>query len=275
MRVELVFFTGCPNVPAARERLAEALTSAGLPVTWKEWDTLDPSTPSAYGGYASPTVLLDGRAITTASDSASGLRCDLSGGPTVQAIKSALLSHVPRTQPIPTLETERLLLRSYVPADALRLEQLAGAREVADTTVNIPHPYPAGAGAEWIASRADAWDQREHLTLAICLRTAPQETLGTISLRLTEAQRQAELGYWLGVPYWGQGYATEAGRALIAFGFAELGLHRIQARHFQRNQASGRVMQKLGMRMEGVHRAAFLRAGRFEDIAMYAVLATD
>ena len=59
--------------------------------------------------------------------------------------------------------------------------------------------------------------------------------------------RRAELGYWIGVPWWNRGYATEAGRALLDFGFGTLGLHRIMAHHMMRNPASGRVMQKLGM----------------------------
>ena len=86
---------------------------------------------------------------------------------------------------------------------------------------------------------------------------------------------RAELGYWVGVPYWNRGVATEAARALVAFGFGALGLHRVQARHLTRNPASGRVMQKLGMRLEGVHREAVRKWDRFEDLAMYAVLARE
>ncbi|HKG93136.1 MAG TPA: GNAT family protein [Gemmatimonadaceae bacterium] len=86
---------------------------------------------------------------------------------------------------------------------------------------------------------------------------------------------RGELGYWVGAGMWGRGYATEAARAVVSFGFATLGLNRIQARHFLRNPASGRVLQKLGMRCEGMHRQAYRRWGRFEDVAVYAILASE
>jgi RimJ/RimL family protein N-acetyltransferase len=89
------------------------------------------------------------------------------------------------------------------------------------------------------------------------------------------AHARAELGYWIGVPFWNRGYCTEATRALVDLGFRSLGLHRIQARHLTRNPASGRVMLTLGMRMEGINRDAMRKHGRFEDLAVYAILADE
>lgn len=175
----------------------------------------------------------------------------------------------------PGLETDRLILRAFVRADGPAVERLAGAWPVADTTLTIPHPYPEGAGALWIDTHAPAWNTRKHLTLAVCLVEAPQELVGAIGLSLEEEHANAELGYWIDSAMWGRGYATEAARAIVSFGFASLGLHRIQARHFLRNAASGRVMQKIGMRLEGVHRGAYRRWGRFEDVAVYAILAPE
>ena len=77
---------------------------------------------------------------------------------------------------------------------------------------------------------------------------------------------------WIAPAMWGHGYATEATRALLTLGFDQLKLHRIQARHFTRNPASGRVMQKAGMKLEGVHRAIFRRNGRFDDVGVYSIL---
>ena len=174
----------------------------------------------------------------------------------------------------PTLHTPRLVLRPFAPADAPAVEQLASAREVADTTLNIPHPYPAGTAAAFIEGRAAAWREGAGVAYAITSR----ETggfLGGVGLHLTPRHRRAELGYWIGVPHWGCGYCTEAARVVLAFGFDALGLHRIEAHHFTRNPASGRVMQKLGMRFEGVHREAVIRWDRFEDLASYAILESD
>jgi ribosomal-protein-alanine N-acetyltransferase len=176
---------------------------------------------------------------------------------------------------VPRFVTERLVLRPFHVSDGPSVERLAGAREVADTTLTIPHPYPAGGGAQWIATHASAWERRDNLALAICAQMPPDELLGAISLHLSLAHSHGEIGYWIGVNSWGKGFATEAAQALAAFAFAEVGLHRLQGRHFTRNAASGRVMQKLGMHLEGVHRDAYCRWGRFEDVAVYAVLAAE
>jgi RimJ/RimL family protein N-acetyltransferase len=98
---------------------------------------------------------------------------------------------------------------------------------------------------------------------------------GTAGLVIDAPSAAAELGYWIGVPYCGQGYATEASRALLEFGFRALALHRIPARHLARNTASGRLMQKLGMKFEGVHRHSARKWGVFEDVAIHAMLATE
>lgn len=176
---------------------------------------------------------------------------------------------------LPTLNTERLILRPFTVADASDVERLAGAREVADTTLHIPHPYPKGGGEAWISTHSSGWSNNTLLTLAIAPRESPAAIVGAISLAIDQPHSRAELGYWIGSEYWGQGFATEASRAMIAFAFTELGLHRVQARHFTRNPSSGRVMQKLGMQLEGVMRDAYFRWERFEDVALYAILADD
>lgn len=176
---------------------------------------------------------------------------------------------------LPRLLTERLILRAFIEGDGPSVEQLAGDRVVADTTLAIPHPYPIGGGAAWIATHADAWNRGVGLTLAICDRSESEALLGAISLRVSQAHRHGEIGYWIGAAHWGRGYATEAALSLIGYAFATLGLRRVQGRLFTRNTASGRVLQKLGMQLEGIHRDAYLRWGRFEDIAVYAILASE
>jgi ribosomal-protein-alanine N-acetyltransferase len=176
---------------------------------------------------------------------------------------------------IPSLTTRRLALRPFAPADGPEVERLAGAWEIADTTLQIPHPYPKGGGAAWIATHGARWIEGAGLTLAIALRESPVVLLGAISLDISREHARGELGYWIAATEWGHGHATEAASAVIDFGFSELKLHRIQARHFTRNPASGRVMQKLGMSFEGVNRAAYLRWERFEDVAVYGILAHE
>jgi RimJ/RimL family protein N-acetyltransferase len=179
----------------------------------------------------------------------------------------------PPPKSIPVLETRRLVLRPFEAGDAPVVQRLAGAPEVALATQNIPHPYGDGAAEAWIASHGPAW--REGRLLPLAITSARDGLVGTVSLRLTFSHRRGELGYWVGLPFWNHGYATEAAAALVDFGFRELALNRVQARHFTRNPASGRVMQKLGMKFEGIHRQYALVRGAFEDVAMYAVLRSD
>lgn len=175
---------------------------------------------------------------------------------------------------LPILETERLILRPMQLTDAPIVQKLAGAPEIASTTLNIPHPYPEGAAEEFIQWTLEQAQTGEQYVFAIT-RKADGEFLGTIGLGIDKRHHKAEVGYWLGVPYWGQGYMTEATKALIRFGFARLSLNRIFASHFTRNPASGRVMQKAGMRYEGIQRQAVRKDDRYEDLAFYAIVKED
>lgn len=174
---------------------------------------------------------------------------------------------------MPDLKTPRLRLRPFAPSDARAVQRLAGAPEVALMTLNIPHPYEDGIAEAWIAGHEEHWRARACLTLAVT--AAPEGLVGSIALRLAPRHRRGELGYWIGAPFWNRGYATEAAAAVVEFGFRELNLNRIQARHLTRNPASGRVMQKIGMTQEGVLRQQAYSRGRFEDLAMYAILRSD
>lgn len=88
-RVELVFFEGCPHADAARVRLREAMTAAGLDPKWDEWDTGRDTTPDTYRRYGSPTILLDGRDIGDGAEG-SGMGCVVGGGPALATIVGAL-----------------------------------------------------------------------------------------------------------------------------------------------------------------------------------------
>jgi ribosomal-protein-alanine N-acetyltransferase len=171
----------------------------------------------------------------------------------------------------PVLPTERLTLRPFIPDDAFDIERLAGMREIADTTLTIPHPYPHGAAAAWILTHAPAWEAGTAATFAIVEREGGR-LVGVTSLTIKSEHRRAELGYWIALDRWNHGYATESNQRLIDFGFEVLGLHRIEARHFIRNPASGRVMVKLGMQFEGVQRDWAVKLNRYESLAVYSIL---
>lgn len=176
--------------------------------------------------------------------------------------------------PQPSLETERLLLRAFTLADAPAVQDLAGAIEIASTTLRIPHPYEEGMAEAWIRSLDPVREEGTEIIFAITERETDL-LVGAMGLTLEPVHVRAEMGYWIGKPFWGRGYASEAGRALLGFGFDRLGLNCIHAAHFTRNPASGRVLQKLGMRPEGLLRQRILKWGVFEDIAPYSILAAE
>lgn len=177
-------------------------------------------------------------------------------------------------QPQPTLHTARLTLRPYRLEDAGDIQRLIGVREVAATTAAVPHPYLDGMAEAFIAGRADAWARNESVGFAITLR-ATDTFIGGIDLRPKPEHQRAEIGYWVGVPFWKQGYASEAAQAVIDYGFATLGLNRIYAHHFGNNPASGRVMQKVGMTYEGTQRQHFQKWGELLDTALYGILRSE
>jgi RimJ/RimL family protein N-acetyltransferase len=172
----------------------------------------------------------------------------------------------------PTLETERLVLRPFSPDDAPDLARLAGRREIADTTISIPHPYSEEQARQWITSNADPHTLARFVLLGV--ESKSEATLvGSIGLRDVEVEHaQAEMGFWIAVECWGKGYATEAARAVLAFGFEQLALNRIYAHHMVRNPASGAVLARIGMKQEGLLRQRVRKWGRFEDVVLMAIL---
>jgi len=167
----------------------------------------------------------------------------------------------------PTLHTERLTLRPFTADDAPDIQRLCGAYEVAYNTLMIPHPYPEGAAAEWIAKHQEDFDQNRIVHFAL----DDGQIAGAMGLVMKD-EGIAEIGYWVGVPFWGRGYATEAAHAVMRYGFEERGLQRIFAMHYGRNPASGRVLQKIGMKCEGTLRRHLKKWDEYVDLVCYGML---
>ncbi len=172
------------------------------------------------------------------------------------------------------LRTPRLLLRSLERGDLSAIVRLAGAREIAATTANIPHPYAGDNAQSFLEHAEEEFRAGRSATFAVTI--SPRgEFCGAVGLVIAPAHERAELGYWIGVPYWGQGFATEAASAVIAFGFEALRLNRIHASHFAGNIASQRVLEKIGMRHEGPSRQHIKKWNRFIDLENYGLLASE
>ncbi len=162
------------------------------------------------------------------------------------------------------LTTPRLILRPVARDDLPRILALAGDAAVAEMTGAIPHPLTAADVEPRFAS-----GQTDGHTFAIT-RQDDLEFLGMVSLALAkESGRLPRLGYWIGRPYWGQGYATEAVRRVLRFAFGEMKLSEIEAGVFPGNDASMKVLTKTGFRETGrVMRPAPARGGG-REVALF------
>jgi ribosomal-protein-alanine N-acetyltransferase len=174
----------------------------------------------------------------------------------------------------PKLSTKRLILRPFTLDDAPVVQKLAGHRDIAATTLNIPYPYEDGMAEEWINTHQEKFEQGKVVNFAVVLRGNGQ-LVGAMGLEINKRHECAELGYWIGKTYWNKGYCTEAAMAVLDYGFNELHMNRIFAYHMKRNPASGRVMQKIGMTHEGCLRQFVKKWDVFEDMETYAILRSE
>ncbi len=172
----------------------------------------------------------------------------------------------------PELLTQRLLLRRFESMDAGTIQMLAGDRAIAEMTLSIPHPYIDGMAEIWIESHQAEFESGMGVVFAMSEQKTDQ-LIGAVGLTVTKRFSRAELGYWVGKPFWGKGYASEASETVLRYGFEVMQLNKISASHMTRNPASGKVMQKIGMEQEGLLKQHALKWDQFVDLTVYGILA--
>jgi [ribosomal protein S5]-alanine N-acetyltransferase len=185
------------------------------------------------------------------------------------------MTHQIPPMPPPPYLTERLILRDFREADFEAIHEYAVHPEVVrymDWGPNTPEQT-----REYLDRSLKAQAERApHVLNAAIELAAEARVIGSIRLEVKDAaNRTADIGYCLHRPYWGQGLVAEAGRRLLQTAFEDLALHRVFATCDARNRGSWRVMEKLGMRREGVLRKANLRRDGWADTLLYAVLAEE
>ncbi len=175
----------------------------------------------------------------------------------------------------PLLQTQRLQMRAFTPSDAFALVGIANDRAIADTTISVPHPYTLDYAQTWITQCNQEWEEGQSAPFALELKDE-KKVIGMNALRHIDREHaQAELACWVSKNWWGQGFATEAGEAMIRFGFETLNLNRIYAFYMARNPASGKVLTRIGLKQEGILRQRVRKWGIFEDVVALAILKED
>ncbi|WNS45145.1 GNAT family N-acetyltransferase [Paenibacillus sp. MMS20-IR301] len=170
-----------------------------------------------------------------------------------------------------TLETDRLLLRPFRIEDAPEVTEYCNNYNIYRSTLSLPFPYSQDCAESWIAVHEQNFNCDRMYEFAVTdVKTG--RLYGAIGISHQQSYHNGELAYWIGEAHWGQGYGTEAARAVIGFVFKEKQYHRVYARHFASNPASGAIMQKCGMSYEGTLKDQIYKNGTYEDIVYYGLL---
>ena len=176
-----------------------------------------------------------------------------------------------QTKPFPRLETQRLILCEQNERYASQMAALANIPEISQNLSSMPYPYVIEDAHDWIAHAKKGYEAGELMSFAI-IEKSSGDYMGNIDIMLDSKDMHGTLGYWLGKPYWGKGYMSEAAREMLRYGFEVLGYRRMYAVHFKTNPASGRVMEKIGMQLEGIRRQHFKKGEIYYDLCDWGIL---
>jgi len=170
-----------------------------------------------------------------------------------------------------TMMTERLRLRPFELSDANSVSELCNNFKIYKSTLTLPYPYPIESAVSWISTHAENFDNDRIYEFAITDKDSGI-LYGAIGLSHHKANRNGEVAYWIGEEFWNKGYGTEALTAVIDFAFTHKNYHKIWARYFESNPASGRMMQKVGMTYEGKQIDHVFKENRLETLILYGMI---
>ncbi len=171
------------------------------------------------------------------------------------------------------IKAPHLILRRLQSTDAAALADLAGDKKIAATKLHIPHPFSTEDANAMIQHAHQGFSEGTSYHYGM---VADAKLVGVAALRLTPGELgTADVMYWLGVPYWGRGYATKAAQALIYYGFGQLNLQCITAKHALFNPASAKVMKKCGATHRGIKVKAVYKDGAWHDSSNWSILAQE
>ena len=175
---------------------------------------------------------------------------------------------------LPNFETKRLFMRKMLPSDADDMYNYAKLEEVTRYLLWSPHTSPSETRM-YLYSLKREYAKGRHFEWALIDKQS-SNMIGTCGFtRIDTVNQLGEIGYVLNPAFHGRGYATEAAREILRFGFEELGLHRIEARFMVGNTASEEVMKKLGMSFEGFERDSVFVKGSYRTVGKYAILSEE
>lgn len=170
-----------------------------------------------------------------------------------------------------TITTNRLVLRLFQKSDAVAVTKLCNNYNIYKNTLYLPFPYSIQDALSWIDNHIENFNSNKSFEFAVTDKLTG-ELFGAIALSNNQKFNNGEIAYWIGEEFWGCGYATEAAQAILRFAFDEKQYHKVFARYFNSNPASGRVIQKIGMKKEGILIDHVKKENRYEDLVYYGII---
>ncbi|MBK9284650.1 MAG: GNAT family N-acetyltransferase [Sphingobacteriaceae bacterium] len=171
---------------------------------------------------------------------------------------------------LPQLISEKIKLRQLQPSDFSSLIRHANNQKIADNILNISFPYTEDNAKSRFQFIKEAFEKKDRFIFAMA-SLATNEVIGEIGLHLDKANNKAEIGYWLGENYWNKGITASAVALILKFGFEEIQLNKIYATHFTDNPASGKVLLKNKMNLEGELKDHYLNKGIYKTVYTYGI----
>lgn len=171
----------------------------------------------------------------------------------------------------PELLTERLRLGRIRVKDIPKIAQYANNKNISANTLNLPFPYHEDDAICWINMEIQGFQSKKQYIFAVYLKET-DEFIGGIGLHIDKNHNKAEMGYWIAEPFWNKGFAREAAKEILKYGFEELNLNKIFATHFLFNPASEKVLLKIGMIKEAEFKDHYLKNDTYQDVRQYRLL---
>ncbi|WP_409305034.1 GNAT family N-acetyltransferase [Peribacillus sp. SCS-155] len=170
-----------------------------------------------------------------------------------------------------TITTNRLVLRLFQKSDAAAVTRLCNNYNIYKHTLYLPYPYSMEDALSWIKRHLDHFKSDKLYEFAITNKETG-ELYGAIALSNNQNFNNGEIAYWIGEEFWGHGYATEAAQAILQFAFIEKQYHKVFARYFSSNPASGKVLEKIGMKQEGILIDHVRKENRYINLVYYGII---
>ncbi|MFA9558258.1 GNAT family N-acetyltransferase [Evansella sp. AB-rgal1] len=170
-----------------------------------------------------------------------------------------------------SIETDRLLLRIFRESDAKDVTLLCNNYNIYKNTLYLPYPYSKEDALSWIKNHLGNFHIDKSYEFAVTDKVTGK-IYGAIALSNNQSFHHGEIAYWVGEDYWGNGYASEAAKAILEFAFHEKQYHKVFARCFHSNPASGKVIEKIGMKKEGILREHVKKENKYIDLVYYGIL---